>query len=155
VSKLPASARPLTDAMAEVLATAPLAELQEAKTWLLSHGQGVSPPALANAVLQARQRVETAPRKAAQAKWEKAEREAFKSDLRANLDAHGRRAAILVARALEETGAAPTWAELCHGLGWPGWWQREVAIRKLAKAGWLVTGTEARSLRPGPKWGQP
>ncbi len=34
-------------------------------------------------------------------------------------------------------------------MGWQRLWQRNLAVPKLTKAGWLVTGTKARSLRPG------
>ena len=82
----------------------------------------------------------------------KAERRAFKTDIAAKMDSLGRVAAGLVAARIVRDGTAPTWSELCSEMGWHCWWQRNLAVPKLAKAGWLVTGTASRSLRPGPKW---
>jgi len=151
MTKIPAAERPLSEAQREVLDTAPLAELTDAKAWLLAHGQGVTPPAVASVVLDARQRALSAPVKAAKAKRDKAERQAFKAELRQDTDRLGRCAAEVVAIALKRDGQAPTWGELGRAMGWT-WWQRHLAVPKLAKAGWLVTGTESRSLGPGPKW---
>jgi hypothetical protein len=152
MTKVPAAERPLLDAQREVLDTAPLDELVDAKAWLLARGQGVTPPAVATAVLDAHQRALSAPAKAAKAKRDKAERQAFKTELRQDTDRLGRCAAEVVAVALKQDGQAPTWGELCSEMGWPHWWQRNLAVPKLAKQGWLVTGAEPRSLRPGPKW---
>jgi hypothetical protein len=151
MTKVSAAERPLSDAQREVLDTAPLDELVDAKAWLLAHGQGVTPPAVASVVLDARQRALSAPVKAAKAKRDKAERQAFKAELRQDTDRLGRCAAEVVAIALKRDGQAPTWGELGRAMGWT-WWQRHLAVPKLAKAGWLVTGTESRSLGPAPKW---
>ena len=151
MSKVPAAERPLSDTQREVLDTVPLAELADAKAWLLARGQAVTPPAVATAVLDARQRALSAPAKAAKAKRDKAERQAFKAELRQDTDRLGRCAAEIVAIALKRDGQAPTWGELGHAMRW-NWWQRNLAVPKLAKAGWLVTGRELRSLRPGTKW---
>jgi hypothetical protein len=155
MTKISAAERPLSDVQREVLDTAPLSELVDAKAWLLARGQGVTPPAVATAVLDARQRALSAPTKAAKAKRDKAERQAFKAELRQDTDRLGRCAAEVVAIALEQHGrlgcTAPTWGELGKAMGW-SWWQRHLAIPRLAKRGWLVTGAEPRSLRPGPKW---
>ena len=157
MTKVPAFERPLTDRQREVLDTAPLAELTDAKAWLLARGQAVTPPAVATAVLDARQRALSAPAKAAKAKRDKAERQAFKAELRQDTDRLGRCAAKVVAIALEQHGrlgcTAPTWGELGHAMHW-SWWQRHLAIPKLAKQGWLATGTAPRSIRPGPKSGK-
>lgn len=144
--------KPFSDAQREVLDTAPLAELVAAKAWLLAHGQGVTPPGVAMAVLHTRQRALSAPTKAAKAEQDKAERQAFKVELRRDGEHLGRRAAEIVAATLERDGQAPTWGELSRAMGWPRWWQRGLAVPKLAKAGWLVTGRKPRSLRLGPKW---
>ena len=154
MSKVPAAERPLSDAEREVLDTAPLAEPTDAKAWLLGRGQGVTPPAVATAVLDARQRAFSAPAKTAKAKRDKAERQAFKAELRQDTDRLGRCAAEVVAVTLERDGQAPTWGELGHAMRW-SWWQWHLAIPRFAKQGWLVTGTKSRSLRPGPKWGKP
>ena len=151
MSKIPAAERSLSEAQREVLDTAPLAELTDAKAWLLARGQGVSPPAIATAVLDARQRALSAPAKAAKAKRDKAERQAFNAELRQDTDRLGRCAAEIVAIALERDGQAPTWGELGRAMGW-SWWQWNRAVPRLAKRGWLVTGAKPRSLRPGPKW---
>jgi hypothetical protein len=151
MTKIPAAERPLSEAQREVLDTAPLAELTDAKAWLLARGQAVTPPAVATAVLDARQRALSAPAKAAKAKRDKAERQAFKAELRQDTDRLGRCAAEVVAAALEQDGQAPTWCELGRAMGW-SWWQWNRTIPKLAKQGWLVSGTEPRSIRPGPKW---
>ena len=151
MTKIPAAERPLSDAQREVLDTAPLDELVDAKAWLLARGQGVTPPAVATAVLDARQRALSAPAKAAKAKRDKAERQAFKAELRQDTDRLGRCAAEVVAIALKRDDQAPTWAELGRAMGW-SWWQWNRAVPRLAKRGWLVTGAEPRSLRPGPKW---
>jgi hypothetical protein len=144
MTKISAAERPLSDVQREVLDTAPLSELVDAKAWLLARGQGVTPPAVATAVLDARQRALSAPAKAA-----------FKAELRQDTARLGRCAAEVVAIALEQHGrlgcTAPTWGELGKAMGW-SWWQRHLAIPRLAKRGWLVTGAEPRSLRPGPKW---
>jgi hypothetical protein len=154
VTKVSAAERPLSDRQREVLGAAPLAELTEAKAWLLARGQGVTPPAVATAVLAARERALSAPAKAAKAERDKAERQAFKAGVRQDADRLGRCAAEVVAAALERDGQAPTWAELGHAMGWSRW-QWNLAVKKLAKVGWLVTGTEPRSLRPGPRWSKP
>lgn len=151
MTKLPAAERPLSDAQSEVLDTAPLDELVDAKAWLLARGQGVTPPAIATAVLDARQRALSAPAKAAKVKRDKVARKAFKAELRQDTERLGRCAAEVVATALEQDHQAPTWGELGHAMHW-SWWQRNLAVPKLAKAGWLVTGAEPRSIRPGPKW---
>ena len=49
------------------------------------------------------------------------------------------------------TGEGPTWRELAYAMWWPS--DREEygpIILRIVKAGWLVSGTEPRSLRPGP-----
>jgi hypothetical protein len=153
MTKIPAAERPLSDRQREVLRNAPLDELANAKAWLLAHRQGVTPPAVASVILDVRQRVLSAPAKAAKAEQDKAERQAFKAELRQDAD-RWRRAAEVVAAAVERDGQAPTWAELGHAMGWSRW-QWNCAVPKLAKSGWLVTGRKPRSLRPGPKWGKP
>jgi len=64
------------------------------------------------------------------------------------LFADGERAGAEVARVVAVTGAGPTWGELATAMGWP-WKSRGAIIRALARDGWLVTGCEPRSLRPG------
>jgi hypothetical protein len=152
MTKPPAAQRPLSDAQREVLGNAPLDELAKAKAWLLARGQAVTPRSVATAVLDARQRALSLPVKAAKAKRDKAARKAFKADIVERMDTYGPAAAGLVAARIAREGAAPTWSELCSEMGWPRWWQRNLAVPKLAKAGWLVIGQEPRSLRPGPKW---
>jgi hypothetical protein len=154
MTKPSAAVRPLSDAQRDVLGNAPLDELADAKAWLLARAQVVSPRSVATAVLDARQRALSAPTKAAKDKRDKAARKAFKVELRQDADRLGRRAAEVVAEALEHNGQAPTWAELGRAMCW-SWWQRNLAIPKVAKAGWLATGREPRSLRPGPKWDSP
>jgi hypothetical protein len=155
MTKLPAAERPLSDAQREVLRNAPLDEIAKAKAWLLARGQVVSPRSVAAAVLASRERQCNAPAKAAEAQAHKAERRTFKADIAKRADLYGSAAAGLVAAWIAREGRAPTWSELCSEMGWHRWWQRNLAVPKLAKAGWLVTGAKSRSLRPGPKWDKP
>ncbi len=67
----------------------------------------------------------------------------------------GRAAADWVAGVVAATGAGPAWMELARAMGWPGRRTAGVIIQGLAAAGWLVTGSEPRSLRPGPRAVQP
>ena len=67
MTKLPAAERPLSDAQRQVLDSAPLGELVEAKAWLLARGQAVTPRSVAAAVLATRERQRNAPAKAAKA----------------------------------------------------------------------------------------
>ena len=68
------------------------------------------------------------------------------------VEADGERAAAHVAAAVRDTGTGPTWAELANAMDWPRypWHLRAVIIEQLARAGWLQTGKQPRSLRPGP-----
>jgi len=147
--------RPVSEAQREVLDSAPLGELAEAKAWLLARDQAVTPRAVAAAVLADRERQGNAPAKAAKALAFTAERRAFKKDVTERTGSYGPAAAGIVAARIAGEGTAPTWSELCSEMGWHHWWQRSIAVPKLVKAGWLVTGTEPRSLRPGPKWDKP
>ena len=65
----------------------------------------------------------------------------------------GPRAAAYVATVVRDTGTGPTWADLGQAMDWPRypWNLRAVVIEQLARAGWLKTGKQPRSLRPGPK----
>ena len=97
-------------------------------------GQGVTPPAVATAVLDARQRALSAPTKAAKVKQDKAERQAFKAELRQDADRLGRCAAEVAAVALERDGQAPTWCELGRAMGW-SWWQWQLRHPPARQAG--------------------
>ncbi len=148
MSKIPAAERPLSDAQSEVLDTAPLAELSRAKAWLLARGQGVTPPAVATAVLDARQRALSAPAKAAKAKQDKAERQAFKAELRQDTDRLGRCAAEVVAVALERDGQAPTWGELGRAMRW-SWWQWHLAVPSSPSGDGSSPGPSRAASNPG------
>lgn len=134
--------RPLADDLADVLATAPLEELAEAKAWLLARGQPVTRPAIATAVLGARAR---------ERRWAtlRTQRGAFLAGLDA--DRTGPRLAALVDRCLERTGKAPTWREVGRVMGWSEA-ETSWAIAELRRLGWLFTGSEPRSLRPGRRF---
>jgi hypothetical protein len=69
------------------------------------------------------------------------------------VEADGPRAAAYVAAVVAATG--PTWADVGRAMDWPRypWNLRAVVIEQLARAGWLQTGKQPRSLRPGPKAG--
>jgi hypothetical protein len=59
-------------------------------------------------------------------------------------------AATLVADRWQAHGHGPTWHELGRAMGWP-YEAVAATICALATAGWLVVGTEPRSLQPGPQ----
>jgi hypothetical protein len=60
-------------------------------------------------------------------------------------------AAAYTAQVVAGTGRGPTWNELADAVGWPAGKEiRRVIICILATQGWLRTGQEPRSLRPGP-----
>jgi hypothetical protein len=70
----------------------------------------------------------------------------------ARIESDGPKAAAYVAGVVAGTGEGPTWHELVTAMGWP---RKPVGVGQavihgLAAAGWLTTGTSARSLRPGP-----
>lgn len=67
--------------------------------------------------------------------------------------ADGERTAAYVAQVVADTGSGPCWAELASAMEWPRqpWGLRNAIIRVLARDGWLATGTEPRSMRPGPR----
>ena len=59
-----------------------------------------------------------------------------------------------VAQRVQATGEGPTWAELLAAMGWPR--NKTWIIQALTRHGWIVTGTQPRSMRPGVKasdWG--
>lgn len=61
----------------------------------------------------------------------------------------GEPAAAYVAGYLVVHSTGPTWTELATAMDWPACIRHQVIVG-LAKKGWLVTGVEPRSLRPGP-----
>ena len=129
--------KPLSEAQRRVLATATPRERDDAKRFLARHGQGVTPGAIAAEIVHARERLKLA-------NWAAATRR--------DVDVIGQRAASLVQLALDKVGRAPTWAELAKAMGWRHTQrQMEWAVPFLEEQGWLVTGPEPRSLRPGPK----
>jgi hypothetical protein len=148
MTKLPATERPLSDAQREVLKTAPIAELNDAKLRLLALSQYVTPPAIASIVLDSRAHRQAS---TAKAKRLRETRKAFRLELRADRDEIGLRAAKVVTIALEQDGQAPTWGELGKAMGWT-WQQGRYAIPFLAMRKWLIAGPDERSLRPGRRW---
>lgn len=153
--------RPLRDWQATVLAEATPDELETAERWLVAHGSGVSQPAIAAAVVDARRRGQPgwlpSKQRAKRAYWQRKigeqaptddERAAFVASL--NIDQTGRRLADLVAKCLERTGKAPKWSELGGVKGWTHW-QTETVMRLARSAGWLTYTGKPRSLRPGKK----
>jgi hypothetical protein len=150
MTKPPVAERKLSPEHQAVLDTAALEELATAKRWLLEHRQAVTPGGLANAVVQARQRANPSPAKAARLEAQRA----FKTALLADEERVGERVAHLVERCVAQAGNAPTWGEVGRVMGWDRW-QRIWAIRRLARQGWLRTGKEPRSLRPGPRAANP
>jgi DNA-binding IclR family transcriptional regulator len=62
----------------------------------------------------------------------------------------GCKVAEIIARRVQETGESYTWSELNKIMAWPGSprYRREIMTR-LEETGWISTGPEARSLRPG------
>lgn len=125
--------RNIPEAYRRVLERATGEEKAQAAAWVEEHGQVATPRAIA-AELQWR---------AAFAEWQ--------AEVQRDVDKIGRRAAKLVALALAARGIAPTWVELGQGLGWRFKSQANWAIPFLVEQGWLVSGLEPRSLRPGPK----
>lgn len=133
----PAPARQkVLDGHRRVLNRATPGEKAAARAWLMKRGQVPTDAAVATAVAEARRR---------------AQFEAWKQTTERNIDEVGRRAADLVARALASRGMAPTWRELGQVMGWRYFCQRVWVVPLLEQAGWLTTGPEPRSLRPGPK----
>ncbi len=65
----------------------------------------------------------------------------------------GLRAAQFVADRIRDTGEAPTWLDLAINLGWP---RNNIVyakvIKQLERDGWITTGREPRSLRPGSRY---
>lgn len=105
--------------------------------WLVRRGESPSPEAVAGRIEAVRERdaVSTA-------KWETVNRIA---------DADAFQAAKTIADRIAETGEAPTWRELIRAVGWP---EKErpvcnMIFSRLDYLGWIETGKQARSLRPG------
>jgi|SRR5579875_1251503 len=143
---------PLGEDLEEALATASKEELAQAEQWLLVRGQRPTLAALASAIVQGRNRVLSAPVKAARAKAWQERKDAFYGALRADEQRLGHRVAGLVERCLSEAGKAPTWSEVGRVMGWD-LYEHIWAIRWLVKRGWLLaTEDQARSLRPGPRY---
>ena len=115
-------------------------------------------PAEERAVFQLARRGET-PTEAAVAAWLESRRrrqERWDRDAAAAAEAaaaDGPRAAAYVAAVVRDTGQGPTWTELARAMEWPRqpWGLRNAIIRVLARDGWLATGTEPRSMRPGTR----
>jgi hypothetical protein len=103
--------------------------------WLAKRGETPTAPAVA-AALQglAERRVRTERHHALAAQF---------------VAADGPRAAAYVADVVGSTGTGPTWGALTRAMGWP-WSVANLVIKQLAQAGWLRTGEEPCSLRPGP-----
>ena len=64
---------------------------------------------------------------------------------------HGLESAEFVAKVVAETGTGPTWWQLTQHLGGE-YTQGNFLVRALVADGWLTAGSEAGSLRPGPRF---
>ena len=127
---------------ARVIASATIEELLAARAWLVARGDGPTAAAAATAVEHARQRAQRIARFSA---WQQ--------ETERDLAGVGHRAAEVVAAAWAAHDSGPTWTDLGRAMGWRKARCREWAIPLLEQAGWLTTGDEPRSLRPGPKAG--
>lgn len=144
---------PLSEELQYALATASFEERASAEQWLRERKQCCTLAALATAIVQERNRVASAPKKALRAKAWQERKDAFYQGLRSNEEQIGYRVARLVERCRKEVGKAPTWSEVGRVMGWD-LYEHIWAIRWLIKRGWLeATEYEARSLRPGPRYG--
>jgi hypothetical protein len=111
---------------------------EEAVRRLLSRGQSPTIRAVASYVADARRVAEA-----------KARREALGARIAGE---YGPAVAKAVADRIAETGESYTWAELYRAMGWPWGYPKVIIIRQLERDGWLVTGSEERSLRPGERY---
>lgn len=105
---------------------------------LLSHGQTPTIPAVAGHVADNRGAAEARARREAQA--EQIARE------------YGPAVAKAIADRIAETGESYTWAELYRVMGWPWGYPKVAIMRRLERDGWIVSGRETRSLRPGDRY---
>lgn len=87
----------------------------------------------------------------AEKKWVAARRRAEVAEI---VTARGPQAAAWVRDYCDAHGHGPSWYELGHALGLD-YQHREHAIRTLECQGWISTGRQARSMRPGPRAHQP
>lgn len=113
---------------------------QQAVRRLLARGEAPTARAVAGELARAEEHRQAEERRAAR--------------VRAVLEdgGQGPRAAAVVAERWRTAGAGPTWRELGDAMGWPRrTLDRQVLMRALERAGWLVTGKAPRSLRPGPR----
>lgn len=114
-------------------------EPENAVRWLIKRGQSPTPEAVADRlqIVQAQK----APKIDI---WDIAESIAARD---------GMRAAQTIAEQIAETGQAPTWFELARALDWPRKQTRfDPIFRLLEREGWIVTGPEPRSIRPGRRY---
>jgi hypothetical protein len=109
---------------------------ERAAWWLAARGQTPTAQAVAKRLAEA------------QAQQERAEERRQAAEQLARRD--GPRAAQYAAGVIQSTGTGPTWRELGQAMGWPEWsWP--AVIGRLERAGYLATGSEPRSLRPGDR----
>lgn len=114
-------------------------EEEKAVRWLVCGGESPTVEAVANrvSVIRARKERSAEPR-------ETPESIAARDGLRT---------AEFVAGQIDQTGQAPTWFEIVRALGWPrGQSVFEPVFRLLERDGWIITGTEPRSIRPGDRY---
>jgi hypothetical protein len=105
---------------------------------LLSHGQTPTVSAVAGHVADNKGAADAKIRREAQA--EQVSRE------------YGPAVAKAIAKRIAETGESYTWAELYRVMGWPWGYPKVAIMRRLERDGWIATGRETRSLRPGDRY---
>src|SRR5579875_2919824 len=110
---------PLGEDLEEALATASKEELAQAEQWLLVRGQRPTLAALASAIVQGRNRVLSAPVKAARAKAWQERKDAFYGALRADEQRLGHRVASKTRVAPGDRGPSALTAPRATLLGQP------------------------------------
>ena len=129
----------LMGAMRGVVPIGSRTDAELAVRYLLSHGQTPTPEAVAGrlkAVMGYR---------AAREK-----RDAFAASV---VEERGLEIARLIDQKIRETGESYTWQELDNVMGWPrARIYRQIIMKELESAGWIETGSDSRSLRPGTRF---
>lgn len=131
--------RLLMGAMRGVVPIGSRTDAELAVRYLLSHGQTPTPEAVSGR-LESVMTYRTAKKK----------RDAFAASI---VQEHGPEIARLINQRIRETGKSYTWQELHTIMGWPrARIYRQTIMKELESAGWIKTGSDIRSLRPGTRF---